>query len=292
MVFMRAVLSAFLTALSLSAVAQQGFFIKAAYAWNWAASSNVDVRFPSPVRLGGFPYNMWHDARVATAPGTFSGGQAAWMEAGYRLSERLGFGLGLRHVFAPTTQRATVDYQQLGFPGETILERRAEKPLFLEPGVTVFLPLGNKAEAHFRAGALVPLRHTIRSASSTFDTTVLPYWQTVTELRTRFGIGAFGGLGVTATVGAGFGIFLQGDFGLLSLRTRDETVLIAVFESANGSVNFTEQLSEAERRVEYLDGAVLNPSAVVSMPSVRPTYLVPFNFWSAELGVRWALAGD
>lgn len=270
------------------AIAQQGFFVTAGYAWNWSGESNAPVRFLSPPRFG-LPPVAWHDQWIEAPEGSFGTGQGAWVEAGYRLSERIGFSIAGRSVFAPGEQHYMKRLDMFGATAETIYTRKADKPFFLEPGVKVFLPLGNKAEAYFRMGVLLPIRHTILAHTYTPDTSGGAFWQTAAELRTSFGVGGFGGGGVTADLGSGFGLFIQGGFGLLSLRARDETVLALVF--ANGD-NVASQLSEAERVIEYGDDFVQTLGAPPGLSSKQPSYLVPFNFWSVELGVRWALTGD
>ena len=106
-------------------------------------------------------------------------------------------------------------------------------------------------EANLRVGFLLPLRHTILASTYTPDTSGGATWQSVSELRTRFDVGGFGGAGLTGDIGGGAGVFIQGGFGLLSLHARDETVLGLAF--LNGE-NKADELSEAERVVEYVRG--------------------------------------
>lgn len=277
------VLSAFL--LSIAGRAQQGFFANAAYAWMWAAPSAVDIRFNSPADLIAPPI-IWVDDFSEMSGGSFAAGQSAWMEVGYRLSERLGFSLGGRYVFAPRTWRRQYEEGFYLFDATTTLSRRAEAPIFLEPGVKLFIPLGKRTEAHIRLGVLVPLRHSIRAESITEDIFDDVLWQSSSRLRTRFSVGGFGGVGLTAKLSDGFGLFVQGDFGLLSLRTRDEIV-----ERLFGPdyEDLMPRIGEAQRVINYVNYGRYSVSGPLDEPSYRSSYLVPFNFWSIEAGVRWAL---
>jgi hypothetical protein len=281
---MRAILFLLLIVAALPLHGQQGIFIKAGYAWNRPAPSNADVRFMSPPRLGAPPF-AWHNEWTDVDAGSFSSGHAAYAEVGYCISERVGFSVAGRYVFAPTERRYSERVGLAGTTAETVYTRRAEKPFFLEPGIRIYVPLSNKVEAHLRAGVLLPLRHTIHAETYTSGPGSTPLWETASELRTCFSPGGFGGADVTADLGAGFGLFFQGSFGLLSLRALDETVQrIAVA----GNDEYTDRLTKAERVVEYGD-YVEQSSVPANQPSRQPTYLVPFNYWSVEVGVGWSM---
>jgi hypothetical protein len=201
----------------------------------------------------------------------------------------LGLSLGGHYVFAPRTWEQLSSANSF-FPRLVTKQRqRAESPLFLEPGIKLFIPLGARAEAHIRLGALLPVRHSIHTESIIEDTAFHDMlWQSSTQLRTRFSIGGFGGVGLTRELGSGFGLFLQGDFGLLSLRARDE-VVESLVGPAPDHENLLPQLEDWQRAIHYFDERPHTFNSSLSQPSYRPTYAIPFNFWSAAIGLRLAL---
>ncbi len=281
---MKKILTALLTlSLLVHTAIAQDIYIKGALGYGFThAGQSIDANgFPytgSALYNSGSTFSSFESKRVS-----FAQGVPATLGFGYFITKNIGLELNMvigasnkKHTSERSVPYTTTSGSMLNL--KVVSTIYTKNPIFITPSIVIRSNKEGKAYAYMRGGIILPVNTPIREDFTDTYTELLSgardiYTGTV-EVRTKFGVGFNGALGMHMKVAKKFGVFTEAALQSMSLYMK-ETELVNLQDQTGASV--INNVPPSVRVTKYADEA--------NVAGTEVSYALPFSSFGFNVGV-------